>query len=305
MQADDDYYTLQGAFSASDSRCGPMLDLCLELLLCEKRGDKFHSDLLEEFTSSDFYDYQIVGSVGMLLKLLGTIDGARLIAATKLNPRSVKAKRVSAAASKLWHRCIHGALLADGTGFGKTKQCLLTALLFSFLTEENKPALLVVPASLVYQWLDEIQTHWLSGLHPILSYGRTSVTNVEELSKWEMATLEFPDHLKYLLDQQDPKAKQAVILTSYETHKSRTLPEALQKETRSTRMKNLRNVKLPHSGKFGLLIADEAHKIKNKRTILWALLSMQDFSASIFATATPMFNAVRVSEFVAPSKSIS
>ncbi|CAI7622810.1 unnamed protein product [Penicillium bialowiezense] len=88
--------------------------------------------------------------------------------------------------------------------------------------------LLVVPASLVYQWLDEIETNWRGGLHPILSYGRTSVPNVDELSKGEMATLKFPDTLQYLLDQQDPKEKQAVILTSYETHRSRTLPEELK-----------------------------------------------------------------------------
>lgn len=77
IQADDDYYVLHGAFSASDSRCGPMLDICLDLLLCEKSGDKYHSSLLEDFTSSDFYDYQIVGAVGLLLKLVGRIDGKR------------------------------------------------------------------------------------------------------------------------------------------------------------------------------------------------------------------------------------
>lgn len=46
-----------------------MLDICLSLLLYGKGGDSYHSGLLESFTSSDFYDYQIVGAIGLLLKL--------------------------------------------------------------------------------------------------------------------------------------------------------------------------------------------------------------------------------------------
>lgn len=278
----------------------------MDLLLCEKRGDRYHSVLLENFTTSDFYDYQIVGAIGILLKLFGMIDDELLLSGTGFDPQDPRAEKVSSAAGRLRDICIHGAMIADGTGFGKTKQCLLAALLFSFLTKENKPALLIVPASLIYLWVDEIQNHWGKGLRPILSYGHSLVTGVEELSRDEMVKLKFPEGLEYLLDPQDPEAKKAVIVTSYETHKSRTLPEELKREQGSSRrLRDFKKIKVPNCGKFGLLIADEAHKIKNKRTIIWALLSMQKFSASIFATTTPMFNAVRVSGVLGLSRGTS
>ncbi|KAJ5529629.1 SNF2-like protein [Penicillium freii] len=189
LKADEDYYILQSAFSASNSRCGPCLDLCLDLLLCEKRDDKYRPMLIEKFTSCEFFDYQITGAIGLVLKLFGGIDAKLLLSATGLNPQDPRAERVSSAAEKLRDLQIYGAMIADGTGFGKTKQCLLAALLFSFLTTENKPALLITPTSVIYQWLTEIQTHWLGGLHPILSYGRFSVDGVDELSRKEMAGL--------------------------------------------------------------------------------------------------------------------
>lgn len=252
--------------------------------------------LIEKFTSCEFFDYQITGAIGLVLKLFGGVDAKLLLSATGLNPQDPRAERVSSAAGKLRDLQIYGAMIADGTGFGKTKQCLLAALLFSFLTTENKPALLITPTSVIYQWLTEIQTHWLGGLHPILSHGRFSVDGVDELSRKEMAGLKFPSHLEYLLDQNNPEARKALIITSYETHKARTLMHVFEQvEDVSNQPTRIRKIRTVHSAKFGLLVADEAHKTKNKSTTMWALLSIQRFSNAIFATATPMFNAVRVS----------
>lgn len=68
----------------------------------------------------------------------------------------------------------------------------------------------------------------------------------------------------------------------------------IARETAGT-VQRLEKIFTKHAGIFGLLIADEAHKIKNKRTVIWALLKLQEFQAIILATATPMFNAIRVS----------
>ncbi|KAL2703928.1 hypothetical protein AAEP93_004999 [Penicillium crustosum] len=110
--------------------------------------------------------------------------------------------------------------------------------------------------------------------------------------------------LEYLLDNQNVAAKRAVIITSYETHKSRTTwrvpdtvedrPKHAAKQSKTKKPLNkMIGLRTRHVGKFGLLIADEAHKMKNKRTVLWGILQMQKYPAVLFATATPMFNAIR------------
>lgn len=302
---DDDYYTLHSAFSGSNTRAGPCLDLCLDLLVCEKRADKYHSFLLEGETACDFYDYQITGAVGAILKLFGSIDTTRLLEATAFNPMDRRAEKALSAGEKLQDLRIHGAMIADGTGFGKTKQCLLAAMLFALLTVENKPMLLLVPASLIYQWVAEIRDQW-PGLKPVLSYSRLHITDCQELSREQMLNLQFPMDLEYLLDNQNVAAKRAVIITSYETHKSRTtwrVPDAVENRpkhaAKQRKTKNPLNkmigLRTRHDWKFGLLIADEAHEMKNKRSVLWGILQMQKYPAVLFATATPMFNAIRVS----------
>ncbi|KGO49252.1 SNF2-like protein [Penicillium expansum] len=299
-KGDSEYYTLHAAFSGSDSRAGPCLDVCLDLLLCEKKGDKYISTLLEKLTDSHFFHYQITGAVGIILKIFGTIDAERLCQSTALNASDPRAQKVLSAANKLRDIQIHGAMLADGTGFGKTKQCLLAKLLYSLLTKENKPTLLLVPASLVSQWVTEIEDHWV-GLRAVISYSGSFQSTIDHLTRDEMTSLEFPDNLAFLLDQQDSntEAKRSIIVTSFETHKSRTLMQQreIARETAGT-VQRLEKIFTKHAGIFGLLIADEAHKIKNKRTVIWALLKLQEFQAIILATATPMFNAIRQQDLV-------
>jgi hypothetical protein len=53
------------AFSGTDSRAGPPVDVCLRLLDCETLPDgRMHSRLLDGLTSSNFYTYQVSGAVG-------------------------------------------------------------------------------------------------------------------------------------------------------------------------------------------------------------------------------------------------
>jgi hypothetical protein len=73
-----------------------------------------------------------------------TIDVDALLSATGIDPKDPPGQRVSAAADNLRGICIHGAMIADGNGFGKTKQCLLTASLLFASTKENRPASLTL-----------------------------------------------------------------------------------------------------------------------------------------------------------------
>lgn len=46
-----------------------------------------------------------------------------------INPDDPRAKRISSAAERLHNLPLHGAMVADGNGFGKTKQYLLVTIL--------------------------------------------------------------------------------------------------------------------------------------------------------------------------------
>jgi hypothetical protein len=79
---------------------------------------------------SHFYPYQITGAVGLVLKLLGSIDADKLF----------EASAGAYTESEMNKACGD----ADSTGFGKTKQCLLAALPFSTLPTKNKHNMLIV-----------------------------------------------------------------------------------------------------------------------------------------------------------------
>lgn len=64
------YYTMQGAFSGTQYRAGPPLQVCMRLLLAtEQSNGLYKSELLKDFVKSDFYNYQLCSAVGVILKL--------------------------------------------------------------------------------------------------------------------------------------------------------------------------------------------------------------------------------------------
>ena len=71
-----------------------------------------------------------------------------------------------------WLRYLHdsgmGGCLADEMGLGKTVQVI--ALLNDVLKEAATPSLLIVPKSVIYNWLSEIEKFGI-GLSPVLYYG--------------------------------------------------------------------------------------------------------------------------------------
>ncbi|OBT86897.1 hypothetical protein VE02_03857 [Pseudogymnoascus sp. 03VT05] len=335
---DDHYYTLQSAFSGTNLRAGPPVDLCLQLLDCTALlNGRFSSGLLSKMTRSEFYGYQISGAVGCILKMYGTIDAQKLIEKTEHlnNPRVVT---IQHAATQLNDLLMHGCILADEVGLGKTKQALLIALLHSLLyvgrektQSQNKPEdtqdtpqelphqiyqpiLLVVPPTLIYQWIQELRQTW-PYFSIALSYsdhdfkGIMSLHTIPHIAMREYPKMDnMPAALKYLFTKSDPQAQSTIILTSYETHKSRTAIKMTRNVPGVPYKKPQFNEhgaqiwKVPpreeqylttkHQGVYSLLIADEAQKIKNNATGLWSILYIQSFPKILLATATPIYNSV-------------
>ena len=214
---------------------GPKVDVCLQLLDCETLEDgKVRPRLLKGLTSSNFYHYQISGAIGCILKMYGKIDVEKLLQATK-NKGNPRAKSIREAASHLQHLPVHGCILADEVGLGKTKQSLLVTLLHILLydivdkDDSSKilymPSLLLVPPTLINQWLQEIREFWPC-FKAIISYSDHIFKETMALSSINRASMkEFPKpdgmpaRLKYIVNKTDEKAKWALIISSYKTHK--------------------------------------------------------------------------------------
>jgi SNF2 family DNA or RNA helicase len=315
---------MHSAFSGTKAQAGPPVDLCLQLLDCMTLpSGMVRSSILKNVTDSDFYPYQVSGSVGVILKLYGHIDTEKLLKATCFvdDPR---AEKIREAGEKLRDICIHGCFLADDVGFGKTKQLLLAAFIHSQLANEAsgseilyKPILLIVPPALVNQWLKELRDHW-PYFDIIISYEdhefkeAMSLSSLSHTAMAEYPSLEaVPHNLRYVWNTADPQAARTIILTSYETHKSRvgvkktrSIPGVPYKKPRYGPDGTMIWKKEPRvieywetnqEGVYSLLMADEAQKMRNYGTGIWSILYLHGFRKTLLATATPIFNTLKVS----------
>lgn len=116
--SDEQYYTVQGAYAGTSRQRGPPLDLVLIVLGFTPIPDKpgqYESPL---FPKADMtvqpWHYQITGALGMLVKMLGEVPLEGAPEEHKNDPK------VIAAADALRGIPLHGVIIADETGFGKT-----------------------------------------------------------------------------------------------------------------------------------------------------------------------------------------
>lgn len=234
------------AFSGTDARAGPQVDLSLILLDCieDPNDDSMViSRLLTEITSEkgkiakvtskSFYRYQISGAVGATLKLYDSIDAEKLLNAT--NQENPRAKEIKAAAAELNDLQTHDCIIADEMGFGKTCQSLLAAFLHSVLYDVRNtddkvlygPILIITPATVIVQWLREIRNDW-PYFQCLISYddhemrdcfdlGSLSYTNMTEFPSLDTV----PEELRYVFRGDDRRALSTLIVSSHETHKKR------------------------------------------------------------------------------------
>ncbi|KAH0288518.1 hypothetical protein KCU62_g5009, partial [Aureobasidium sp. EXF-3399] len=315
---------LRSTYSGTQAQTGPPLDLCVALLACEKQENGLYkSKLLEGLTSSSFYHYQLGGAIGCILKLYGTIDAEKLLAAAP-QPYAFDAQKVREAAEVLRDLMVHGCLLCDDVGFGKTKQGLLVACLNQLLSHDtnpdypeevlHRPSLLVVPSSLIHPWIVEIREHWKC-FELVVSFDDHNFKKQlghRTLTRSDMANFpdSIPDHLKWAFNPRDKAARRALVITSYETHKARTVIRHMSTDKQGVhhnpplkkpngewdyKVKPKRRVtwETKFSGVFGFLLADESQKVKNYNSGVSAALYSQNIPKMVLMTATPFHNHVR------------
>jgi SWI/SNF-related matrix-associated actin-dependent regulator of chromatin subfamily A member 5 len=156
-----------------------------------------------------------------------------------------------------WMRSLHswavGGILADEMGLGKTLQVI------SFLASLKKdcnihgPHLVVCPLSVLQNWIDEFQC-WCPGFRVIKFHG-----NADERARLAETVMDLGTF--------------DVICTTFETITSKDSLKFFQGRL-----------------VWQYLIVDEAHRLKNDRSILFGALSLLTCFNCIFLTGTPIQN---------------
>ena len=158
-----------------------------------------------------------------------------------------------------------GCLLADDMGLGKTLQTI--AIIYTFLyrgftdhrgSSVAGSAAVICPTSLVLNWRDEV-SKWCEGLRHKMR--PTVVTS--DMKKEDIGSM-----LKVYRDNRAAK----LLLISYDTAK--IFSELLQ------------------GTPIGLLVCDEAHKLKNPKTALFSALVGFQTKMRIMVTGTPIQNGL-------------
>ena len=149
------YSQIQEAFSGSEKQLRFLVDLSLSVLGTNTRpSGRSVCDKLESLTSSEFYHYQVSGSLHMCLKTFGSLP---------IPNENAQKQAVAHALAKLPTplRTL-GGFLKDQTGLGKTKQVLLMLALRARYMKSKpwRPAPILVPATLINQWSKEIREFW-------------------------------------------------------------------------------------------------------------------------------------------------
>ncbi|KAI9782077.1 MAG: hypothetical protein M1839_005423 [Geoglossum umbratile] len=305
------FYDIHGIFAGSNTQIGLAVDLAKLVLGFESVSQNDASDETEPIRSKctlfkignkedlTFFDWQVNGACQMLLRTLGYVP---LPAAHKTRPE------VKSALGRLSCLAVHGGILADQTGLGKTKQTLLFLSYYTQFHIEmhdqspvHRPILLVVPSQVVKQWADDI-IDYFPDFNLLISYDPTVLGHkffghtVGSVAMGELpahdANSNFPQRWTFLFDTQDPRASKTILLTSYDTHAERSIIEELLPSTKRrkndgaeyryrSRMKDL----------FAMVILDEGHRMRNTYTKTWASISLLHAKYHWLITATPVVNS--------------
>ena len=132
----------------------------------------------------------------------------------------------------------------------------------------------------------------------------------------------WPADLKYVFEQNNPKASRTVILTPYDSHSARTVgiewvhkSDPVRKNaltlpnTKSRSKKKKRNAMREQErtedaepvfvskwkGIFDLVLLDEGHKVRHVMTKIHASILLLEAATHWFLTATPIINSAYVS----------
>ncbi len=157
-----------------------------------------------------------------------------------------------------------GGILADEMGLGKTLEAISVISAMKDSGSLNEPALIVCPASLIYNWEEEIR-RFAPELIPL------PVTGTAAVRKKMLAASAGKEAVRTKKGKADEIPKPAdVLITSY---------DLLRQDVENYRKR-----------KYSIMIIDEAQYIKNSKAAMTKAVKVLDASRRIALTGTPIEN---------------
>ncbi|KAI1800596.1 P-loop containing nucleoside triphosphate hydrolase protein [Daldinia bambusicola] len=311
----------QCIISASPNCLGPPIEASAMYLQMEKCGEygpnklsRWRSSLFPRLDGQDgrkaFHDNQITAIVWILSRFLGELPRLRIKhkdlwdEGTKKYIQIPETKTERENRRKLRGPKYFGGILADSMGLGKT---LTTIAVLDILAtqrlnlvieggkERHRPMLILTPNTIVAtQWMDEINLIGSGrGIKQIIISGhgfqkRDNQLRIESLTRKEFDT-DWPQKLRYVWDEDDPKASKTVIIMSIDAFAGRTCvatkdDKGKQKWTSTFKDMNRR---------FSVVVVDEAYKVRNTATKNWKSVALLDRQFTLLITATPCQNHIK------------
>jgi SNF2 family DNA or RNA helicase len=321
------HFRVEAAFQGTNIYTGPQVDHCHTLMNMERVAthgptDEYPLSKCHELPTckATFLDCQINGAAWMLMRTFGQIPMSNdrlnaITAASQERSRYIETLRKKHVAVET-----RGGILGDGTGMGKTFTTLLylsyqARHIAEFHTSMNKytpdhkfahkPSLILAPSSTVLvQWADLV-SKLFPNLYLVVGFGDTapkpalarSFVKSAAMREFEAGKPEslkrWPEHLKFMWDQNDPKASSVVILTTYDTISERivSIREQEASEPEGKKEKILAN---RWKGCIETVVMDEGHKVRHPRTKIHTMVKRFRARSHWFITATPTVNSVLV-----------
>ncbi len=163
-----------------------------------------------------------------------------------------------------------GALLADDMGLGKTLQILAMLAAAFEANDDQPPALVVAPVSLLENWKEEIEKFFRPGVLPILTAYGDDLAPLRLTREAIDAQLQQEGLVRFL--KPDWRGKARIVLTTYET---------------------LRDLEFSFaSEKWSVMVCDEAQRIKNPNALVTRAAKKQNVQFKIACTGTPVENTL-------------
>ncbi|KAI0446259.1 P-loop containing nucleoside triphosphate hydrolase protein [Xylaria telfairii] len=302
----------QSIVAASPNCLGPPVGPCAAYLKMAKCGQYGRSDstvwtspFIPTLDNTDgrrgLLDHQVTAIVWLLSRLFGDLPKLTYEdPCTKKMHSNITNSFDESNRDRLKGPRYFGGILADSMGLGKT---LITVALIYLLirqklnvgvredgTPKHRPILLIAPnATVASQWAQEfnqvidksVLLHIIvsgPGLEELSCDDSDRVTYLErdEFRQW-------PWNLKYIWNENDPRASQVVLIMTMESWAARTCTKD-KGEWTSSFTKQGRG--------FSLVIVDEAFKVKNPNTRNWRSVYLLKRQFTLLITATPCMNSL-------------
>jgi DNA repair and recombination RAD54-like protein len=211
-------------------------------------------------------------SLAEILGIKKAAEGERPKVPVVIDPKLAKVLRPHQIEGvKFMYRCVtgmiedkaNGCIMADEMGLGKTLQCI--TLMWTLLKQSPDSgkstidkAVIVCPSSLVKNWANEL-IKWLGpeAIQPFTIDGKATKEQLQQqLGQWAIAS--------------GRTVTRPVIIVSYETLRL--------------------NVDSLKGTKFGLMLCDEGHRLKNADSQTFTALNNLDVSRRVILSGTPIQN---------------